>query len=130
MWQKEKLLVTSNFSVSHSVFKRFILKTRKNQGLFGKGLSLNIVLHQLRSKFLQFVQSSLDSASWELHQYPRRMCGPMKIPKLTRISGNRTRDLVFARPTLFLKITDTKKKKKNNNNNNNNKMLLINYRIN
>ena len=38
LWEKEKLLVTSNFSFSHSVFKRFVLQTRKNQGLFGKGL--------------------------------------------------------------------------------------------
>ena len=28
----------SNFSFSHSVFKRLVLHTRKNQGLFGKGL--------------------------------------------------------------------------------------------
>ena len=34
--KKEKLLVTSNFSFSHSVFKRLVLQTRKNQGLFGK----------------------------------------------------------------------------------------------
>ena len=38
-WEKEKLLVMSNFSFSHSVFKRHIPETRKNQGLFGKGLS-------------------------------------------------------------------------------------------
>ena len=38
LWEKEKLLVTSNFSFSHSVFKRLILQTHKNQGLFGKGL--------------------------------------------------------------------------------------------
>ena len=36
--KKEKLLVTSNFSFSHSVFKRLVLQTRKNQGLFGKEL--------------------------------------------------------------------------------------------
>ena len=36
--KKEKLLVTSNFSFSNSVFKRLELQTRKNQGLFGKGL--------------------------------------------------------------------------------------------
>ena len=36
--EKEKLLVTSNFSFSHSVFKRPVLQTRENQGLFGKGL--------------------------------------------------------------------------------------------
>ena len=29
-----RLLVTSNFSFSHSVFKRLVLQTRKNQGLF------------------------------------------------------------------------------------------------
>ena len=36
--KKEKLLVMSNFSFSHSVFKRLVLQTRENQGLFGKGL--------------------------------------------------------------------------------------------
>ena len=36
--EKEKLLITSNFSFSHSVFKTLIPQTRKNQGLFGKGL--------------------------------------------------------------------------------------------
>ena len=34
---KGELLVTSNFSFSHSVFKILELQTRKNQGLFGKG---------------------------------------------------------------------------------------------
>ena len=38
MWEKEKLLVTSNFFFSHSVFKRLVQQTHKNQGLFGKGL--------------------------------------------------------------------------------------------
>ena len=38
LWEKEKLLVTSNFSFPHSMFKRLLLQTRKNQGLFGKGL--------------------------------------------------------------------------------------------
>ena len=39
LWEKEKLLVTSNFSFSHSVFKRLPLQTRKIKGLFGKGLT-------------------------------------------------------------------------------------------
>ena len=39
LWEKEKLLITSNFSFSHGVFKRLELKTHKNQGLFGKGLT-------------------------------------------------------------------------------------------
>ena len=40
LWEKEKLLVTSNFSFSHSVFKRLVMQTCKNQGLFRKGLIL------------------------------------------------------------------------------------------
>ena len=40
--EKEKLLVTSNFSFSHSVFKRLVLQTHKNQGLFGKGLKCRL----------------------------------------------------------------------------------------
>ena len=39
LWEKEKLLITSNFSFSHSVFKRLVLQTLKSQGLFGKGLN-------------------------------------------------------------------------------------------
>ena len=38
LWEKEKLLIMSNFSISCSVFKRLVLQTGKNQGLFGKGL--------------------------------------------------------------------------------------------
>ena len=37
-WEKEKLLIMSNFFFSHSVFKRLVLQTRKNQGLPGRGL--------------------------------------------------------------------------------------------
>ena len=47
--EKEKLLVTSNFSFSHSVFKILVLKTRENQGLFGKGLN-NKILDQSKLK--------------------------------------------------------------------------------
>ena len=73
------------------------------------GFSLNIfILHRLRNKFQKLILMSLDSASWELHQYSRRMCGPMKkIPKLTPAPGNRTWDLKITRPTLYLTTTDT-----------------------
>ena len=40
LWEKEKLLVTSNFSFFLRVFKRLVLQTRENQGLFWKGLIL------------------------------------------------------------------------------------------
>ena len=38
LWKKDELLVTTNSSFSHSVFKRLALQTRKNRGLFGEGL--------------------------------------------------------------------------------------------
>ena len=41
LWEKEKLLASSNFSFSHNVFKRLILQIRKSRGLFGKGLNSN-----------------------------------------------------------------------------------------
>ena len=43
LWEKEKLLVTSNFSFSRRVYKRLVLHTGKNQGLFGKGLSYPVL---------------------------------------------------------------------------------------
>ena len=40
---KGEIAHTSNFSFSHSVFKRLVQQTHKNQGLFGTGLmSINI----------------------------------------------------------------------------------------
>ena len=48
--EKEKLLATINFSFSRSVFKTFLQQTRKNQGLFGKGLK------QLSTKVFFFPQ--------------------------------------------------------------------------
>ena len=46
--EKEKLLVTSNFSFSRCVFKRLVLQTRKNQGLFGKGLRVQYTTRDSR----------------------------------------------------------------------------------
>ena len=40
-WIARLNFLTSNFSFSHSVFKRLVLQTHKNQGLFGKGLTLS-----------------------------------------------------------------------------------------
>ena len=49
LWEKDKLLVTSNLSFSRSVFKRLMLQTRKKQGLFWKGLT-----HYRNDKFLDW----------------------------------------------------------------------------
>ena len=40
MREKETLLVRSNYSFSHSIFKRLVPQTRKNKGLFGKGFRI------------------------------------------------------------------------------------------
>ena len=41
LWVKEKLLVTSNFSFSYSVFKRLISQGRQNVSLCGNGIILS-----------------------------------------------------------------------------------------
>ena len=39
LWEKEILLVTSNFSFSHSVFKRLVSQERQKVSLYGNGLN-------------------------------------------------------------------------------------------
>ena len=39
LWEKEKLLVTSNFSFSHNVFKSCLLLMRQNEYQWSKGLT-------------------------------------------------------------------------------------------
>ena len=51
MWKKEKLLTMSNFSFSHSVFKKICTAVIKNKGLLGKGLKVMILTK------IQFVKS-------------------------------------------------------------------------
>ena len=51
LWEKEKLLVSSNFSFSHSVFRRLVLQTGKNKGLFGKGLNSYIAAESRPTKY-------------------------------------------------------------------------------
>ena len=62
LWEKEKLLITSNFSFSHSVFKRLVLQTHKNQGLFGKGLTAKLIpWRSVTNRFPGFSQTSTDT---------------------------------------------------------------------
>ena len=51
LWEKEKLLVSSNCSFSHSVFKRLVLQTRKNQGSVGKGLRYQPIYRRVHRWF-------------------------------------------------------------------------------
>ena len=55
MWEKQRLLIMSNFSFSNSVFERLILQTHTNQGLFGKGLKIVLIHNSLpNNKFLDW----------------------------------------------------------------------------
>ena len=78
-WKKEKLLVTSNFSFSHSVFERLVLHTHKNQGLFGKGLKRDD--SQTNSQTYSKVQSSLTSDGQNHFVWPIRRCVAFQIKK-------------------------------------------------
>ena len=60
-WEKEKLLVMSNFSFSHGVFKRLVLQTRKTPGLCGKveilfGMGRKYSENTVYQHFLRFQQ--------------------------------------------------------------------------
>ena len=58
--EKEKSHVTSNFSFSHSVFKRLVLQTSENQGLFVKGL-------------IQYAVTPLQAIQESLQKYLRKI---------------------------------------------------------
>ena len=49
LWEKEKLLVTSNFSFSHNVFKRHVLQTRKTRAFFWEKVKASTGRHRSRS---------------------------------------------------------------------------------
>ena len=53
-WEREKLLMTSNFSFSNSVFKRLLLQAGKNQGLFGRGLKVTCYLKKKKNQLLLY----------------------------------------------------------------------------
>ena len=89
MWEKEKLLVTSNFSFSRSVFKRHVLQTHKNQGLFGKGL----ILYQIIPSFYNLKEK------------------PTGFESIVRKLGNTSNpSLFFLSPQSFLPLKKQKKK--------------------
>ena len=43
LWEKEKLIVTSNFSFSHSVFNRLVSQGRQKVSLCGNGLTVKVI---------------------------------------------------------------------------------------
>ena len=67
LWELEKLLFTCNNSFSHSVFKNLILQTRKNKGLFGKGLSQDCVVKTGGQETFLYDIGDTGNKKWENH---------------------------------------------------------------
>ena len=63
--KKEKVLITSDFSFSLCVFQSLVLQTRKNQGLFGKGL--RYCRKSILTIFIQFSHSC--DSGWHFLEY-------------------------------------------------------------
>ena len=58
LWEKEKLLVTSNFSFSHNVFHIYISLVHQNASLCGNQLNIERKVKNVDYKhFLHFPQS-------------------------------------------------------------------------
>ena len=47
LWEKEKLLVTSNFSFSHGVFEILVLRHVKTRACLGKGYGNQSIINPL-----------------------------------------------------------------------------------
>ena len=88
LWEKEKLLVTSNFSFSHSVFKRPAQQTRKNLGLFGKGLSnLNNSFYQSSFRFF-FSDTRLNmEVNWSFDLWQKLSTNQSRLRRQTGINA-------------------------------------------
>ena len=65
-WEKEKLLVTSNFSFSHSVFKRFVSQGCQKVSLCGNGLikKLDMILIQTNDRLVSKAWATNCAIGW------------------------------------------------------------------
>ena len=71
--EKEKLLVVSNFCFSHGVFKRLILQTREDPGLFGKGLRKKALENNVGEE-KTLVTSNFSLSHSVFHSIKKRCC--------------------------------------------------------
>ena len=80
--EKEKLLVTSNFSFLHSVLKNLVLQTRENQGLFGK--KLNVA--QMMTSFFDRVETIVGKVKKGVYQHFHLFPQHFQMPYLSGLS--------------------------------------------
>ena len=59
LWEREKLLGTSNFSFSHSVFKRHVSQGRQKVSLCGKVLNRKKINEQSRKRHVKEEQKTV-----------------------------------------------------------------------
>ena len=79
---------SSNLSFSHSVFKRLVLQTSKNQGLFGEGLiNRHIKILQIFTKMSKHCLIILDFASFEQFIFFYRMTGKCSCNQAEKLSS-------------------------------------------
>ena len=76
----------SNFSFSHSVFKRLVLQIQKKQGLFGTGLkvSLSFDMQKIDRRYItqfQLVIKALKMLLWHLSMEPMKEMSSLKKSK-------------------------------------------------
>ena len=105
--EKEKLLVTSNFSFSHSVFKRLVSQGRQKVSLSGNGVSQeglsNCLTTDCRIVLQPIVELSYDRLSNCLTTDYRIVLRPIVELSYDRLSNCLTTDYrIVLRPTVEL----------------------------
>ena len=67
LWKMEKLIITSNFSFSHSVFKRLVLQSHKNISLlFWERANHYLLLYQFQTLTNDYQLSKLHSTEFHV----------------------------------------------------------------
>ena len=81
MWEKEKLLLTSNFSFSHSVFKRPVFQRRQKVSLCGNGLSHFLFQTEAQLLHLASTHQAKKMLFESLDSFNIRKMGVLTFPK-------------------------------------------------
>ena len=68
LWKKEKLLITSNFSFSHIVFKSCLLLMRQNEYLWNKG-STDGWMHRHKHIYARYLNETIKWHVYSLTLY-------------------------------------------------------------
>ena len=108
--EKDKLLVTSNLSFAHSVFKRLTLQTHKNQGLFGKGLKYFV--NEGHNNALSMQWSKIQMFQFRTYHHTQPRCYPSlthlvqmyRVCSLCSTIYTKTKYIVHHRELVYLNI--------------------------